>query len=506
MRRTKAIRHTLSLIALMLVCGAAGAARPIDDERLAAFVTEGMERWNVPGMAVAVVSSTGTEFMQGFGVSAIEGGAPVNEHTLFANASTTKAMVAAGLLMLADDGLLSLDDPVTKHLPELRFSDPLLTRELTLRDLLTHRTGLPSTDFWTFFQNMPLDEQIERLARVEPAASLRARHIYQNTMYELVGMVIERVGGQRWDRFLAARLWRPIGMNETYGSRAQIPPSRVHVRPHRYLDEKLEPEQWDLPAELADAAGSAWTSVHDMGLWAGFLLRGAVTADGERLISEDRFAEYFRPQHLIAQADFYPTAELTDPNWMTYALGWFQQDFQGRMIDFHTGSLSGLIAIIGLDRAADRAVVVLGNRDHAEMRHAVLWEVMDDRPAAERPDWNQLVFNLYRDRAEQAGARWRKLADKRLTGTRPSLPLAAYAGEYGNPVLGDLKIASDGDTLRLETALMQLPAAHWHLDSFLVEHPPWQLREFLEFRIGPDGRVAGFTLFGESFEPVPGGD
>jgi len=337
-------------------------------------------------------------------------------------------------------------------------------------------------------------------------ASLRARHIYQNTMYELVGLVIERVSGQRWDRFLAERLWGPVGMNETWGSRGQIPADRAHVMPHRYLDKKLSVEEWDLPADMADAAGSAWTSVHDMGLWAQFLLRGGVTASGERLISETGFAEFFHPQHLIDSADFYPTTKLTQPHWTDYALGWFQQDFQGRMIDFHTGSLSGLIAIIGLDRDGDRAVVVLGNRDHAEMRHAVLWEVMDARPAADRPDWNGDVYALYQGNEEEADKRWQEVESKRLRGTRPSLPLESYAGTYRNAVLGDLEVAQDGKRLQVKAPRMNLPMSHWHVDTFLVEYAPWQLREFLEFRLGADGRVHGFRLFGEDFAVVPHSD
>ena len=478
----------------------------VDPQRLSAFVERGMELWQAPGMAVAVVSSDEVLYQRGFGTTAIEDGAPVDEHTLFANASTTKAMVAAGLLMLVDDGRLGLDDTAASHLPELRFSDPLLTRELTLRDLLSHRSGLPSTDFWTFFQEMPLDEQVERLAAVEAAAPLRTRHIYQNTMYELAGLIIERVSGQRWDRFLAERLWQPIGMRETFGARGQIGAGFSHVLPHSYLDGKVEVTEWDLPADLADAAGSAWTSLHDMSLWAQFLLRGGVTADGQRLLSEGSFGEFFKPQMLIAKKDFYPVAALTEPHWRSYALGWFQQDFQGRPIDFHTGSLSGLIAIIGLDRAGDRAVVVLGNRDHAELRHAILWEVMDRNPAGARRDWNQAVFDLYRDAAATRAEEWQKKERQRLRKTQPALPLAAYAGRYENPALGAVTIEVERRGMLLRTASLALPMAHWHLDTFLLEHPPWELREFAEFRIAPDGKVASFDLFGETFTAGAGSD
>ncbi len=471
-------------------------------EGLAAFVERGMELWHVPGMAVTVVGGEDVLFRQAFGTTSLENGQAVDEHTLFAIASTTKAMVVAGLLMLADEGRLSLDDAVVKHLPEVHFSDTALTSQLMVRDLLAHRTGLPSTDFWAFFQEMPLDEQIRRLAAVPPEAPMRTRLIYQNTMFELAGQIIERLSGQPWDHFVRDRLWRPIGMNETLSSRVQIGAQQSRVSPYFWRDGELMLADWDIPEDLAEAAGSVWSSIHDMGLWAQFLLRGGVTADGERLISEAGIAQMFEPHQLASRGDFYPTVELTRPNWRSYGLGWFQQDFQGRKIEFHTGSLSGLIAIIGLDRAGDRAVVVLGNRDHAEMRHAVLWEVMDESPAGQRRDWNQETFDLYEDMAESARDDWAKMETQRLRKTRPSLPREDYTGLYESPLLGQVRIEQMGKDLVLKTRRINLELSHWQLDTFVLEHKPWGLREFAEFRIGPDGKIAELDLFDEQLKPV----
>jgi CubicO group peptidase (beta-lactamase class C family) len=484
--------------ALLLIVVAVPAWAGVEPSRLAGFVEHGMDLWHVPGLAVTVVSSDEVLFQQGFGETSVDNGRPVDEHTLFANASTTKAMVAAGILMLVDEGRLGLDDLVIKHVPELHFSDALLDEQLTLRDLLSHRTGLPSTDLWTFFQGMPLDEQIRRLESVPAAAPIRTRHIYQNTMFEILGLVIERVSGQRWDRFLHDRLWQPIGMGETFGARGQIPPDLAPVSPHVYQHDTVSVTAWDLPADETDAAGSVWSSIHDMALWAQFLLRGGVTASGHRLLAESSYAEMFKPQALIDRADFYPVARLTSPNWISYGLGWFQQDFEGRKIDFHTGSLSGLIAIIGLDRAGDRAVVVMGNRDHAEMRHAVLWEVMDQE--AQPRDWNQVVFDLYADLRSEAEEKWKEKEKQRLRGTRPSLSLKSYAGRYDSPATGPITISHSDGQLTLETGKMNLPLSHWHLDTFLIDYEPWQMHEFATFRIAPDGSIGGLELFGQTLK------
>lgn len=488
--------------------GSSGNENPdgnsFDQQELHRFVAQGMDLWNVPGMAVTVVSKDQLLFQQGFGTTATRRGMVVDEHTLFAAASTTKAMVVAGLLMLQDEGKLSLSDPITQHLPELQFGDPVLNRDVTLMDLLAHRTGLPSTDLWTFMQGMALDEQIDRLRHVKPEASLRSRLIYQNTMYELAGLLIERLSGERWDHFLMHRLWHPIGMRETYGSRSQIPSVGSHVLPYHYMGDELIQADWDFAPELADAAGSVWTSIHDMGIWAQFLLRKGVTASGERLISEAGMIQMFEPQQLVTVEDFYPTAELTKPHWRSYGLGWFQQDFQGRMINFHTGSLSGLIALIGLDLDQDKAVVILGNRDHAEMRHAVLWNVMDQSPEAEM-DWNLQIYDLYERQREKREERWNEIRQQRIANANTGLPIASFAGRYSSKINGDVVVVYSDRRLLFRTALDTLELRHWHINSFVAEFPPENNRVFAEFEVGFDGKVKALEIFGDRFERLPDG-
>ena len=490
---------TTFLFALLISAVPVGHA--LDAEYLSAFTERGMKLWHVPGMSVAVVNKDTIEYQKGFGETAAEKGQAVDEHTLFAIASTTKAMVVAGILMLVDEEKLSLDDPIIKHIPELHFENTMLSQQIMVRDLLAHRTGLPSTDYWSFLQDMSLAEQISRLRTVEPAAPVRTRLIYQNTMFEIAGLLIERLSGQRWHDFLTERLWRPVGMLETYGERVQIGAGQSHVTPHMYYKDKLVVPDWDFPADFADAAGSAWSSIHDMSLWAQFLLRNGVTSDGERLVSESGMQQMFEPHQLSSADDFYPTVELTQPNWRSYGLGWFQQDFQGRKIDFHTGSLSGLIAIIGLDRAGDKAVIVLGNRDHAEMRHALMWDVLDNRGEKKR-DWNQDVFELYKTLSDKENEKWEESRSKRLTGTSMSLAPEDYAGRYSNPSIGEILITGSGSDLKLRTTLVDFEVSHWHLDTFLVERKSSEMRDFASFNISPEGTITSVDLFGAAFKRV----
>jgi len=487
---------------LTLLVGTAPVSAGFDAEKLSAFTEHGMGMWHVPGMSVAVVTKDELLFQRGFGQTAVESGRAVDEHTLFSIASITKAMVVAGILILADEERLSIDDPIIKHIPELHFAEPSLAQQLLVRDLLAHRTGLPSTDFWSFLQGMPLNEQINRFKNVQLEAPVRTRLIYQNTMFEIAGLLIERLSGKRWHDFLTERLWRPIGMFETYGERAQIGPEQTHVTPYFYFKNELVVADWDFAANYADAAGSVWSSVHDMSLWAQFLLRDGVTRQGDRLISEVGMQQMFEPQQLSSPDDFYPTVELTKPNWRSYGLGWFQQDFQGRKIDFHTGSLSGLVGIIGLDRAGDKAVIAFANRDHAELRHAVMWNVLDSGDGENRRDWNQEIFDLYAARQEKDKDNWKDTVKKRLKHTRLTLSQEDYAGTYSNAAFGDLRVERSDSELKLKSKLVSFDMSHWHLDTFLLEHDPWEMHEFATFNIGPKGNINSVNVFGQTFERI----
>jgi CubicO group peptidase (beta-lactamase class C family) len=472
---------------------------PVDADRLDALVEHGMDDWGIPGIAVAVLENGEVTYAHGFGTTALEGGAPVDAHTPFANASTTKAMIAAGMLMLVDEGVLTLDDPVIDWLPEVRFADPALTPQVTIRDLLTHRTGLPSTDLWAFPMGMPLAEQIPRLAFVDPVAAPRSRHLYQNTMYELAGLVIERASGRPWPAFLRARLWRPLGMQETWANRGAIPEGRGHAQPHDDVDGRVRRVDYSLLPDVTNAAGSVWSTVTDMMRWARFLLAGGITEDGDMLLSEDAVEELFRPQSLIHR-DRFPTAELTRPQWTSYGLGWFQQDFLGRKIDFHTGSLIGFVAILGLDRARSRAVMVMANRSGAELRQALLWEVMDDRAGAARPDWSAEVRAFHAQREAERHDHWQALVDGRIADAPPALPLAAYTGTFDSARSGTVTIETGGDALVLRTPVREYALTPWHAETFLLEHRDWTHGDFATFELAPDGTVEAIEVFGDVFD------
>lgn len=470
-------------------------AKSLDEKE----VQRGIDLWQVPSLAVSVVTKNEIEFKKGFGKTAYKKGSSVDQHTLFGIMSTTKAMVAAGILILADQDKLNLDDLVTKYIPELHFKDPSMTQQITIRDLLAHRTGLPGTDMWPFLQKTPLDLQIQKLATIDSSAPVRGRFIYQNTMYELAGEIIQRVSGQRWDHFLKEALWLPIGMKETYGTREQIPSNQHHVLPYILVDKKVKKTAWNFDDDEANAAGSVWSSIHDMSLWAQFLLNDGKNAKGEQLISLAGITEMFKPQMLVAKSDFYPTTALTKPNWTTYGLGWFQQDFQGRKIDFHTGSLSGLIAIIGLDRDNNKAMVVLANQDHAEVRHALLWHVMDQETGDLTTDWNQSTYDLYQEQIAASEKRQLEQKNSRISKTKQSLSIEEYVGTYTHESYGDVEVVIKGKQLELKSGRMTFDLTHWHFDTFEMKSKPNDIEALLNFNLSQSGKTQSLHFFGLDF-------
>lgn len=439
---------------------------------------------------------------KGYGVRELGKPAAVDEHTLFAIGSTTKAMTAALIGMLVDEQKLGWDDPVTKHLPGFQLKDPLVTRELTVRDLLTHRGGLGNADYLWYGQEHSTGEILDRVRLVDPAYSLRSRFIYQNVMYAAAGQVIENASGRPWKEVVRMRIFEPLGMRSTHATLASVPADANVATPHGIVDDRVKVIR-NASVDGVAAAGSVWSSAADMTRWIQFLLDGGRVggAEGKRLLSERTFAELFRPQ-TIAPETMYPTTRLVKPHWMTYALGWFQQDYRGRAVDFHTGSIDGMIAILGLIRDERLGVFVLGNLDHAELRHALMYTVFDRYAGKSDRDWNAALLELYGEatkRAEQGRAR---VEAQRVRGTSPSLSLDKYAGTYKDPLRGEVVVTLDEGILQVRYGTGYAgPLEHWHFNTFRASWTAdWRGTTLVNFLLGAaTGQPEVLELMGGRF-------
>lgn len=503
----------LAAAALLAMSGALPAAAAPRDP-LAGFdadVRRGVADWQVPGLAVAVVKDGKVAFARGYGVREAGGTAAVDADTRFALASTCKALTAAGIALLVEAGKVAWDDPVTKYLPWFALKDPYATREVTVRDLLTHRAGLGNTDYLWYGQSIGREEVVRRLRLADPAYSLRSSFVYQNVMYGAAGLVIEAASGMEYTKFIETRIFAPLGMKQVVPFDLARAGTDNVALPHYLIDGKVVPiQQWvgkidGLGPDPIPSAGTFRASVNDMARWITMLLADGKGPDGKQFLKTETVAELFRPQTLIPAEEFYPTRELTQPNWMSYGLAWFQQDYRGHKVDFHTGSLDGSIAIVGLIRDLDLGVVVFGNLDHAELRHALMLQVFDRYLGEPRRDWSRDLKAHYAALRAKGEAERAKVEAERVTGTKPALPLAGYAGRYSDPLRGEVNVEVDADSLRLRVgAGITAALEHWHYDTFRTHWDAAFLTpDLVTFTLGTDGKVDAVTLQGARFARAP---
>lgn len=462
------------------------------------YVSQAVAQWEVPGLSIIVVEDGKVIFQKGYGVRKLGESAPVDTRTIYGICSTTKAMTAAAILMLADEGKLNLDDPVVSYIPEFRLSDPYVTRAVRVRDLLTHNVGLPNADYLWYGVQLGSAEILRRLEFLPLVYPLRGGYTYQNVMYFVAGEVVARVSGMPWADFVQKRLFDPIGMTNTYPTHAKSLVEQNRSVPHQRVTGKVVPIR-DMAVDEVAAAGAVWSNAEDMGKWMRFILDSA-KVNGTRLISPQSYAEWFKPHAMVPQSDFYPTAQRTKPTWTTYALGWFQQDYQGHAVSYHTGSMDGTIAIHGLLPSKKLGVFVLGNLDHAEVRHALMFKAFDyfGGIGPER-DWSGEFLQLYREIAERANSSLERMMQQRVPNTNPSKPLAAYSGTYEHPLYGKVVVQlNNGRLIVQETSELKLTLEHWHFDTFKgTSSLFWETTPSLvQFSLGATGQVDRLRIRG----------
>lgn len=479
---TRAVFLNVSILLLSVVTFAQSSVEKFDK-----YVEAARKQWNVPGMSIVVVQDGKVIFSKGYGERELGKSEPVDADTLFGAMSTTKAMTAVALGILVDEGKVNWDDKVIKYLPTFRVADPYITNELKVRDLLIHNSGLGNADFlWAWTQDISPSEVVARMQYANSAYSMRSSFIYQNIMYLVAGQVIEKVSGMSWEQFMSERVFMPLGMKNTFPNLTISQNYKNRSSAHYKINGSIEviPE---MPADSIAPAGAVWSTANDIGKWVNFML-GNTTVNGKELIKPATLNEMFKPQAIVPAGQFYPTIALTKPHWMTYGLGWFQHDYRGEMINFHTGSLAGRTAIIGLMRDKNLGVYIFGNLDHAEVRHALMYKVFDLFAFGDDSrNWSAELKTLYDGREEDAAKRMEAMKSKRVLNTRPSLSLSAYTGRYSDPFYGTVEIAqADGKLKAVFDKNLSAELSHWQFDTFSgAWNKKWWSDSLFTFRISP---------------------
>jgi CubicO group peptidase (beta-lactamase class C family) len=470
-------------------------------QQLDAMIQQGMDDWNIPGMVALVAKNGQLEFSRVYGVADVESQTPVDRQTLFNMGSTTKAVVCMALGILVDRGKLGWDDPVRDHLPDFRLSDPYITAEARVKDLLTHNLGIAGADLLWVLDSVSTRETLQRFALAKKVYPVRGGYEYNNLMYAAAGEVIRAVSGKHWTEFVRQEIFQPLEMSRTVAKVSDLFSSGNFVTPYFY-DEGTG--YIEVPYNRSDqigAAGMIWTCAADMENYLQFLLGGG-SFNGQVLLKPETFAYLFKPHTLLPESGFYPTRQLTRPNWLSYGLGWFQHDYRGHKLDFHTGSIGGLVAIAGIMHDKKVAVYVLANRDHAELRHAVLYKALDLWAFEDASrDWHGEVFELYEELRKRGEKLKEEQLNNRVEDTQTSLPMLAYSGTYNHPMLGDVTVYSGQQGMQVRfNDFVSFGAQHWHYDTFrILPDNRYRFEGFFTFHLGTDGSVAQMEVFGERF-------
>jgi CubicO group peptidase (beta-lactamase class C family) len=483
-------------IALALPGIATAQAHPLPG--LDAYVESAMRDWEVPGLAIAVVRNDSVIFARGYGVREIDRPAPVDENTLFAIASTTKAFTAAGLGLLVDQGTLEWDDPVSKWLPELQLSDPFVTRELTIRDLLTHRIGIERADMLWIAGPFDRPEILRRVRDLPAASSFRSAYGYNNLMYIAAGEVLAAASGTSWDDFVESRLFRPLGMTRSTVRAAEVERRENVAGSHTRIDGTVT----QVPRRdytTLGSAGAAYSSVADLSRWVRMHINGG-TIDGRRILEEETVRELHEPQ-VIVPTDSVGRRLHPHTRFRTYALGWWAYDYHGRKLVHHSGNVNWTRTQIGMIPEEGLGVVIIANLSSSNLQHALMYRVLDQLMGLPERDWSAEYLALQRRSEARGEERSAEREAARVAGTRPSLPLDGYAGTYEQELFGEMRVRREGDRLVLDyNPEYVADLEHWHFDTFrAVWRRPGHGTSFVTFTLGPDADVTEMDVedFGE---------
>jgi CubicO group peptidase (beta-lactamase class C family) len=492
---------TAALLSAPTSSAAQHAPRAVDLAELDAYVARAVRDWRVPGLAIAVVKDDSIVFVKGYGVREVGKAGAVDAGTRFAIGSTTKAMTALALGMLVDEDKVEWDAPVIQYLPSFRVADPYVTRELTVRDLLTHRGGLGNADQLWAGTDYTAAEIVRRVATIEPAYSLRSRFVYQNIMYAVAGDVIAAASGMSWAEFLRTRIFAPLGMRATEATLSALAGQPNVARPHMLRNDSTTVIE-NRPVDAVGPAGSVWSSAGDMALWMRFMLDSA-RVNGRRLLSAEAYREILSPQ-VIAPLDMYPTTSVIRPRFFTYGLGWFLHDYAGEAVAMHTGSIDGMSALIGLLPDRRVGVYVLANSDHAELRHALMYRVFDLYRGHATRDWSTELRTLYDGLQARALAARRQQETRRTPDTRPSVPLERFAGAYVHPTYGTAQVNLRDGVLHFAFGTRAASLAHWHYDTFQARWDDVRMQtSLIVFTADGVGGISGVRAFGINFVRAP---
>ena len=378
-------------------------------------------------------------YLKGHGLShlrEIGGNDKVTPDTVFPLASCSKAFTTTAMALLVDEGKMAWDDPVRRHVPFFRLSDPLADHAVTLRDLLCHRTGLRGHDLLWYRAPWSPEEAVRRagLLPLDAISRSLARSRYQSTMFTAAGLAVSQAAGMPWHDFVKKRLLDPLDMSATVFTSTAAAKAADRASGHRFNQLGNVVTLATAPMEKPDAAWTAHSTARDLAKWLRFQLGDGMT-DGKRLVSAHNLEETHAPQMVIPLLGI-PRATHPETVQMSYALAWVVQDYRGEKLVSHAGALDGFRVHLTMVPHQRLGIVVLANLEGTRMNLALSNALVDHLLGAPKKDWNGLYLRLMRGEADKVTEQARAWEARRVQGTKPNHELSDYAGRYENPAYG----------------------------------------------------------------------
>ena len=505
------MRLPLVLLAFALASPLAAqkAPRPVTapPKDLDAYVEQVMKEFGVPGLALAVVKDGKVVVAKGYGVRHLGEPAKVDAQTQFGIASNTKVFTAVALGTLVEQGKLEWDKPVIDYLPWFAMYDPFVTRELTIRDLLVHRSGfgLGAGDLlWWPASTYDRKEISRRLRYIKPATSFRSAYAYDNVLYSVAGEVIETVSGRTWEDYVQQEILAKVGMTHSGVRHSDAGNGGNVAATHAKVEGVLKPVA-PMVSDNTNPAGGINAGAEDMARWLLVMADSGKLADGSRLYSPRTARQLWSIVTPLGTGSAPPHLAPLSRNFRGYGLGLFLQDYRGVMVATHTGGLPGYVSEVTTVPSARLGVAVLTNAESGEAFAAITWRIVDHFLGAKPFDW---LGGFKRQRAigDSMLAEQRKAAAaSRNASSKPSLPLAKYAGTYRDAWYGDVEILDEGGKLAIrftKTPSLIGDLEHWQYDTFIARWRDRDLRAdaYVTFQLAPDGTVDQVKLAPESRE------
>jgi CubicO group peptidase (beta-lactamase class C family) len=502
MLKTRILAFTAIALAM---AASANAAPPAGFEQR---VEQLRKEFGVPGVSIAIVEDGKVTLAKGWGVRDITTNQPVDADTIFFTGSTGKAFTNAALATLVDEGKIKWDDKVIDHMPDFRMWDPWVTREMTIRDLLVHRSGLGLGEGdLLFLPNSTLSrkETVRRICYLKPATSFRSGYAYDNILYMAAGQLIQEVSGETWEQYIHDHVFGPLGMNHSTDSDAEYQANPNHARPHSRSGAAIHGLGTQTPldenatiAQNAAPAGGLAISANDMSRWLLTQLgHGKIPGNDNNLFSAEQSTQMWTgvvPTPIRQfPAQFAPTA----PHFNEYALGWDISDYRGVKVVGHDGAVLGSQATIALLPDKNVGIFIAANSEDGEIILGLRDELLDYYLGAPQNHWPE-KFHEWKIGRLTAAAKQVQTAEAKPAQIGPSLPLDHYAGDYTDPWYGTIKVRQSGNGLSIDfphSSGMEGPLTHYQYDTFKTNPKlGWVEPAYVTFSIGADGKVDRVTM------------